>query len=77
MPPTVGVLIVAPMVIVVEPPAAMLPFHVTVFVAVAATAVPPVAEALTSVRLAGRTSVNSSPALSAGLDEPLFERTMV
>ena len=65
------------MVIVMEPPAAMLPFHVTVFVAAVATAVPLVVEALTSVRLAGRTSVSSSPALSAWVNEPLFETTMV
>src|SRR3954469_4187309 len=64
--PAVPVLTIAVMVIVTEPPlAAMVPFQCTVRVGTLATAVPELALALTRVRLAGRTSVNSSPGLSS------------
>ena len=49
----------------------MEPFQVTVLVAVV-DGVPEVALALTRVRLAGSTSVNSSPALSGWVAVPLL-----
>ncbi len=58
--PPVPALTVAVMVMVTEPPSgASEPSQVTVFVPTVATAVPEVAVALTRVRPAGRTSVNS------------------
>jgi hypothetical protein len=61
------------MVIVTEPPpSARDPFQVTVLVPTLARAVPEVAVALTRVRLAGSTSVSSSPALSACVALPLL-----
>ena len=56
---------VAVIVIVTDPAAAIVPFHVTVFVPTFGTAVPEVAVAVIRVRLAGSTSVNSSPGLSS------------
>ena len=69
--------IVAVIVIVTEALVARLPFHVTVLVPTVATAVPLDAVALTSVRLAGRTSVNSSPGLLACAEGPALVRTTV
>ena len=58
-------LMVAVIVIVTVPPLpARLPFQVTVFEPTVATAVPAEALADTSVKLAGRISVNSFPGLS-------------
>jgi hypothetical protein len=70
-------LTVAVIVIVTLPPAGTAPFQVTVLVPIVATAVPLVAFALTSVRPAGRTSVNSSPGLSPEAEEPEFEIVIV
>ena len=64
-------------VIVTEAPLARLPFHVTVLVPTVATAVPLEALALTSVRLAGSTSVNSSPGLLTCVAGPVLVRTTV
>ncbi len=69
--------IVALIVIVTEAPFARLPFHVTVLVPTVATAVPLDALAVTSVRLAGRRSVNSSVGLSACVAGPALVRTTV
>ena len=69
--------IVALMVIVTVAPFARLPFQVTVPVPTVATAVPLEAVALTSVRLAGRTSANSSPGLSDCVEGPALVRTTV
>src|SRR6185436_3651665 len=55
-------LIVATIVIVATPSAAIAPFHVTVFVSIDTVAVPPAATALTSVKPAGSTSTSSLPA---------------
>src|SRR5437764_1035969 len=57
--PAVPLLTSAEMVMVTEPLPAMVPFQCTVLVGTLATAVPEVATALTIVRLAGSTSVNS------------------
>jgi hypothetical protein len=76
VPGAVPALMVAVMVMVTEPADGMAPFQVTVLVPTVATAVPEVALALTRVRLAGRTSVNSSPGLSPWLP-PLLVRTTV
>src|SRR4029079_12347342 len=68
--PRVPKLIVATTVIVTVPPTGIAPFHVAVLPAVAA--VPLLALADTRVRPAGRTSVNSSPRLSAWSAGPLL-----
>jgi hypothetical protein len=65
------------MVIVTEAPAASEPFQVTVLVSTVATAVPEVAVAETRVRLAGRTSVSSSPGLSPWVLGPELVSTIV
>jgi hypothetical protein len=64
--------IVAVIVMVTDPLAGKLPFQVTVFVPVLATAVPLVADAETRASFAGRTSVNSLPGLSPCVPVPPF-----
>src|SRR6185369_4765902 len=76
VPPAL-LLIVALMVIVTPAPLATLPFQVTVFAPVLATAVPPLALAETSVSPAGRISVNSLPELSSCAKVLLFVRATV
>lgn len=69
--------IVAVMVIVTVPRAGMLPFQVTVFVAIVATALPELAVAETRCSCDGRTSVSSLPLLSACVAGPLLDSVIV
>lgn len=68
---------VALIVIVTLPAAAMLPFQVTVLLPMVATAVGLLAAAEIKVRPAGSTSMNSLPELSAWALVPLLLSTIV
>jgi hypothetical protein len=68
---------VASIVIVTVPPLGMLPSQLTLLPGTSATAVPEVAFADTSVRVAGSVSTSSWPGLSAWVAVPVFASVIV